>query len=297
LLTIYKKILLVFGTRPEAIKMAPLVKAFQERSHDFKTKVCVTGQNRQMLNQVLSLFVIKADFDLNVMQPNQDLYDITGNILMSMKTVFQTYRPDYIFVHGDTTTTFAASLAAFYKKIAVGHIEAGLRTGNIYSPWPEKANRKLSSQLAHYHFTPTIQSQNNLLNENIAAKQIIITGNTVIDALLLMKNKLETDAYFRNKIHTSITQKYFDPEKSEFILVTGHRRENFGEGFINICNALKTIALQRLSINIAYPVHLIPDVSNPVYSLLSEIEKPSSLVWDSLSRPILMTFESHPPYR
>jgi len=296
-LTIYKKILLVFGTRPEAIKMAPLVKAFQERSHDFKTKVCVTGQNRQMLNQVLSLFVIKADFDLNVMQPNQDLYDITGNILMSMKTVFQTYRPDYIFVHGDTTTTFAASLAAFYKKIAVGHIEAGLRTGNIYSPWPEKANRKLSSQLAHYHFTPTIQSQNNLLNENIAAKQIIITGNTVIDALLLMKNKLETDAYFRNKIHTSITQKYFDPEKSEFILVTGHRRENFGEGFINICNALKTIALQRLSINIAYPVHLIPDVSNPVYSLLSEIEKPSSLVWDSLSRPILMTFESHPPYR
>ncbi len=297
MLTIYKKILLVFGTRPEAIKMAPLVKAFQERSHDFKTKVCVTGQNRQMLNQVLSLFVIKADFDLNVMQPNQDLYDITGNILMSMKTVFQTYRPDYIFVHGDTTTTFAASLAAFYKKIAVGHIEAGLRTGNIYSPWPEKANRKLSSQLAHYHFTPTIQSQNNLLNENIAAKQIIITGNTVIDALLLMKNKLETDAYFRNKIHTSITQKYFDPEKSEFILVTGHRRENFGEGFINICNALKTIALQRLSINIAYPVHLIPDVSNPVYSLLSEIEKPSSLVWDSLSRPILMTFESHPPNR
>ena len=297
MLTIYKKILLVFGTRPEAIKMAPLVKAFQERSHDFKTKVCVTGQNRQMLNQVLSLFVIKADFDLNVMQPNQDLYDITGNILMSMKTVFQTYRPDYIFVHGDTTTTFAASLAAFYKKIAVGRIEAGLRTGNIYSPWPEKANRKLSSQLAHYHFTPTIQSQNNLLNENIAAKQIIITGNTVIDALLLMKNKLETDAYFRNKIHTSITQKYFDPEKSEFILVTGHRRENFGEGFINICNALKTIALQRLSINIAYPVHLIPDVSNPVYSLLSEIEKPSSLVWDSLSRPILMTFESHPPYR
>ena len=297
MLTIYKKILLVFGTRPEAIKMAPLVKAFQERSHDFKTKVCVTGQNRQMLNQVLSLFVIKADFDLNVMQPNQDLYDITGNILMSMKTVFQTYRPDYIFVHGDTTTTFAASLAAFYKKIAVGHIEAGLRTGNIYSPWPEEANRKLSSQLAHYHFTPTIQSQNNLLNENIAAKQIIITGNTVIDALLLMKNKLETDAYFRNKIHTSITQKYFDPEKSEFILVTGHRRENFGEGFINICNALKTIALQRLSINIAYPVHLIPDVSNPVYSLLSEIEKPSSLVWDSLSRPILMTFESHPPYR
>jgi len=158
-LTIYKKILLVFGTRPEAIKMAPLVKAFQERSHDFQTKVCVTGQNRQMLNQVLSLFVIEADFDLNVMQPNQNLYDITGNILMGMKTVFQTYRPDYIFVHGDTTTTFAASLAAFYKKIAVGHIEAGLRTGNIYSPWPEEANRKLSSQLAHYHFTPTIQSQ------------------------------------------------------------------------------------------------------------------------------------------
>lgn len=213
---------------------------------------------------------------------------------MGMKAVFLTYRLNYIFVHGETTTTFAA---AFYEKIAVGHIDVDLKTGNIYSPCPKEVNRKLTSQITHYHFTPTIQSQNNLLNENIAAKQIIITGNTVIDALLLMKNKLETDAYFRNKIHTSITQKYFDPEKSEFILVTGHRRENFGEGFINICNALKTIALQRLSINIAYPVHLIPDVSNPVYSLLSEIEKPSSLVWDSLSRPILMTFESHPPYR
>jgi UDP-N-acetylglucosamine 2-epimerase (non-hydrolysing) len=267
-----KKILLVFGTRPEAIKMAPLVKAFQEQNHAFQTKVCVTGQHRQMLDQVLSLFVIEADFDLNVMQPNQDLYDITGNILAGMKTVFQTYRPDYIFVHGDTTTTFAASLAAFYEKIAVGHIEAGLRTGNIYSPWPEEANRKLTSQLAHYHFTPTIQSQNNLLNENIAANQIIVTGNTVIDALLLMKKKLETDASFRNKIRASIIEKYFDPEKSEFILVTGHRRENFGQGFINICNALKAIAQQRPAIKIVYPVHLNPNVSNPVHTLLSEIE-------------------------
>ena len=158
-----KKILLVFGTRPEAIKMAPLVKAFQEQNHAFQTKVCVTGQHRQMLDQVLSLFVIEADFDLNVMQPNQDLYDITGNILAGMKTVFQTYRPDYIFVHGDTTTTFAASLAAFYEKIVVGHIEAGLRTGNIYSPWPEEANRKLTSQLAHYHFTPSLRISEDII--------------------------------------------------------------------------------------------------------------------------------------
>ena len=267
-----KKILLVFGTRPEAIKMAPLVKAFQEQNQDFQTKVCVTAQHREMLDQVLSLFEIETDFDLNVMQPNQDLYDITSNILIGMKTVFQNFRPDFIFVHGDTTTTFAVSLAAFYEKILVGHIEAGLRTGNLYSPWPEEANRKLTSQLTCYHFAPTAQSQDNLLKENVAPDNIIVTGNTVIDALLLMKNKLETDHDFRDNVHQSIKQKGFDPQAAEFILVTGHRRENFGQGFIDICSALKTIALERPNINIVYPVHLNPNVRKPVNELLTGVK-------------------------
>ena len=252
--------------------MAPLVKAFQAQNQAFEIKVCVTAQHREMLDQVLSLFEIETDFDLNVMQPNQDLYDITSNILKGMKAVFKTYRPDFIFVHGDTTTTFAVSLAAFYEKILVGHIEAGLRTGNLYSPWPEEANRKLTSQLTSYHFAPTAQSQGNLLKENVAPDKIIVTGNTVIDALLLMKNKLETDTSFREKVHQAINQKGFDPEKAEFILVTGHRRENFGQGFIDICTALKTIALERPNINIVYPVHLNPNVRKPVNELLTEVK-------------------------
>ena len=267
-----KKILLVFGTRPEAIKMAPLVKAFNEQNQYFETKVCVTAQHREMLDQVLSLFEIVADFDLNVMQPNQDLYAITSNILLGMKGVFQSFRPDFIFVHGDTTTTFAVSLAAFYEKILVGHIEAGLRTGNLYSPWPEEANRKLTSQLTCYHFAPTAQSRDNLLKENIAPDKIIVTGNTVIDALLLMKSKLETDPDFRGKVHNSVKQKGFDPKTAEFILVTGHRRENFGQGFIDICTALKTIALERPTINIVYPVHLNPNVRKPVNELLTGVK-------------------------
>ena len=267
-----KKILLVFGTRPEAIKMAPLVKAFHEQNQYFETKVCVTAQHREMLDQVLSLFEIVADFDLNVMQPNQDLYAITSNILLGMKSVFQSFRPDFIFVHGDTTTTFAVSLAAFYEKILVGHIEAGLRTGNLYSPWPEEANRKLTSQLTCYHFAPTAQSRDNLLKENVAPDKIIVTGNTVIDALLLMKSKLETDPDFRGKVHNSVKQKGFDPKAAEFILVTGHRRENFGQGFIDICTALKTIALERPTINIVYPVHLNPNVRKPVNELLTGVK-------------------------
>ena len=267
-----KKILLVFGTRPEAIKMAPLVKAFQEQPQDFETKVCVTAQHREMLDQVLSLFEIEPDFDLNVMQPDQDLYDITSTILIGMKAIFKDYRPDFIFVHGDTTTTFAVSLAAFYEKILVGHIEAGLRTGNLYSPWPEEANRKLTSQLTCYHFAPTAQSQDNLLKENVAPDNIIVTGNTVIDALLLMKNKLETDHDFRDNVHHAIKQKGFDPQAAEFILVTGHRRENFGQGFIDICSALKTIALERPNINIVYPVHLNPNVRKPVNELLTGVK-------------------------
>lgn len=267
-----KKILLVFGTRPEAIKMAPLVKAFQKKNQEFETKVCVTAQHREMLDQVLNLFEITTDFDLNIMQPNQDLYDITSNILHGMKGVFKTYRPDIIFVHGDTTTTFAVSLAAFYEKITVSHIEAGLRTGNIYSPWPEEANRKLTSQLTTYHFAPTRQSQDNLLKENVASEKIIVTGNTVIDALLLMKNRLETDAPFREQVQKTIKEKGFDPEAAKFILVTGHRRENFGQGFVDICTALKTIAQDRPNINIVYPVHLNPNVLKPVNELLGNLK-------------------------
>lgn len=267
-----KKVLLVFGTRPEAIKMAPLVKAFQEQNKFFDTKICVTGQHREMLDQVLDLFEIKTDFDLDVMCPNQDLYDVTGKILQGMKEVFSRYRPDIVFVHGDTTTTFTVSLAAFYEKIDVAHIEAGLRTNNIYSPWPEEANRKLTSQLTTYHFAPTQQSQNNLLRENIASEKIIVTGNTVIDALLFMQNKLETNKDFRAQVKKSIVDKGFDPEASEFILVTGHRRENFGQGIINICSALKTIALERPRLNIVYPVHLNPNVFKPVNDLLGHIK-------------------------
>ena len=266
-----KKVLLVFGTRPEAIKMAPLVKAFQEQNKLFKTKICVTGQHREMLDQVLDLFEINADFDLDIMRPNQDLYDITGNILQGMKGVFSIYRPDIVFVHGDTTTTFAVSLAAFYEKIEVAHIEAGLRTNNIYSPWPEEANRKLTSQLTTYHFTPTKQSQDNLLSENIAPDKIIVTGNTVIDALLLMQNKLQINVTFREQVKKSILEKGFDPEASEFVLVTGHRRENFGQGIVNICSALKKIALDRPNINIVYPVHLNPNVLKPVNDLLGNV--------------------------
>ena len=267
-----KKVLLVFGTRPEAIKMAPLVKAFQEQNKLFKTKICVTGQPREMLDQVLYLFEINADFDLDIMRPNQDLYDITGNILQGMKGVFSIYRPDIVFVHGDTTTTFAVSLAAFYEKIEVAHIEAGLRTNNIYSPWPEEANRKLTSQLTTYHFTPTKQSQDNLLSENIAPDKIIVTGNTVIDALLLMLNKLHINVTFREQVKKSILEKGFDPEASEFVLVTGHRRENFGQGIVNICSALKKIALDRPNINIVYPVHLNPNVFKPVNDLLGNVK-------------------------
>ncbi|MEY3288008.1 MAG: hypothetical protein RLZZ419_250 [Pseudomonadota bacterium] len=252
--------------------MAPLVKAFQEQNQDFQTKVCVTAQHREMLDQVLNLFEIATDFDLDIMKPNQDLYDITDNILQGMKAVFKIYRPDIIFVHGDTTTTFAVSLAAFYEKIAIAHIEAGLRTGNIYSPWPEEANRKLTSQLTTYHFAPTQQSRDNLLKENVAPEKIMVTGNTVIDALLFMQNRLETDSPFRQRVQESINGKGFDPEVTEFILVTGHRRENFGQGFVDICTALKTIALERPAINIVYPVHLNPNVRKPVNELLGNLK-------------------------
>lgn len=263
-----KKVLLVFGTRPEAIKMAPLVKAF-ENEPTIESKVCVTAQHREMLDQVLDMFDIKPDYDLNLMKPGQDLYDITANVLLGMKSVLEDFKPDVILVHGDTTTTSAASLSAFYQQIKVGHVEAGLRTGNIYSPWPEEANRQITGVLANYHFAPTTTSQNNLLKENKDPKNIIVTGNTVIDALFLALGKIEKHEELKNKIIDSINTQYKLQDDKKIILVTGHRRENHGQGFINICEALKTIAINNPDMDIVYPVHLNPNVQKPVKEILS----------------------------
>jgi len=263
-----KKILLVFGTRPEAIKMAPLVKAF-ENEPTIESKVCVTAQHREMLDQVLEMFNITPDYDLNLMRPGQDLYDITANVLLGMKSVLEDFKPDFILVHGDTTTTSSASLAAFYQKIKVGHVEAGLRTGDIYSPWPEEANRQITGVLANYHFAPTTTSQNNLLKENKDSKNIIVTGNTVIDALFLALDQIENNSGLKDKIIDSINSQYELKDNKKIILVTGHRRENFGDGFINICEALKTIATNNPDIDIVYPVHLNPNVQKPVKEILS----------------------------
>jgi len=256
-----KKLLFIFGTRPEAIKMAPVIKEFQKDSL-FDVKVCVTAQHRQMLDQVLELFEIKPDFDLDLMKPNQDLYDITSNVLLSLRDIYKSYKPDLVFVHGDTTTTLGAILASFYQKIPVAHIEAGLRTHDIYSPFPEEINRQLSSRLATYHFAPTQNSKKNLLKEGVEETNIFVTGNTVIDALLdvskhVQQKEIKIDGY-------KITNR-------KIILVTGHRRENFGEGFLNICKALKEIALEHHDIDIVYPVHLNPNVQKPVFELLSDI--------------------------
>ncbi|WP_081406383.1 non-hydrolyzing UDP-N-acetylglucosamine 2-epimerase [Acinetobacter sp. SFD] len=263
-----KKVLLVFGTRPEAIKMAPLALQLKQQEDCFETKVCVTGQHRQMLDQVLELFNLSPDFDLNLMKPGQTLSDITSGVLKGLEQVFTEWMPDVVLVHGDTATTFAASLAAYYHKISVGHVEAGLRTGDIYSPWPEEANRKLTGALTTYHFAPTQSSYNNLIKENINPENITITGNTVIDALLTVKEKVEND----QEIISQFEQKFdfLDPTK-KLILVTGHRRENFGQGFLNICSALANIAKQHPEVQIVYPVHLNPNVQKPVNDLLSDI--------------------------
>lgn len=263
-----KKVLLVFGTRPEAIKMAPLALQLKQQEGSFETKVCVTGQHRQMLDQVLELFNLTPDFDLNLMKPGQTLSDITSGVLKGLEQVFAEWMPDVVLVHGDTATTFAASLAAYYHKIAVGHVEAGLRTGDIYSPWPEEANRKLTGALTTYHFAPTQSSYNNLIKENIDPKNITITGNTVIDALLTVKEKVETD----RAVITQFEQQFnFLDSTKKLILVTGHRRENFGQGFLNICTALANIAKQYPDVQIVYPVHLNPNVQKPVNDLLSGI--------------------------
>ena len=264
------KVLLVFGTRPEAIKMAPLVKTF-ENENSMVSKVCVTAQHREMLDQVLEIFDIVPNYDLNLMKSGQTLYDITSNVLLGMKSVLDDFQPDIVLVHGDTTTTSATALASFYQKIKVGHVEAGLRTENIYSPWPEEANRQITTVLSNYHFAPTITSQDNLLKENKNRKNIIVTGNTVIDALFLALEKIESSKELKKIIIKTISNQYKIDASKKIILVTGHRRENFGQGFIDICNALKTLALNNQNIDIVYPVHLNPNVQQPVKEILSNI--------------------------
>ena len=273
-----RKILIVFGTRPEAIKMALLIKEFQKRA-EFEVKVCVTAQHRQMLDQVLEFFEIKPDFDLNLMKQSQDLYDVTSGVLLGMRGIFERYKPDIVFVHGDTTTTSAVSLAAFYQKIDVAHVEAGLRTHDIYSPFPEEINRQITGLIAKYHFAPTAGAKENLLKEGKSAENIVVSGNTVIDALFWTIDKIERDAALRDKILSSINFKFHLSER-KFILVTGHRRENFGEGFINICEALREIAANNADVDILYPVHLNPNVQKPVKEILSGL--PNIFLMDPL---------------
>ena len=267
-----KKILIVFGTRPEAIKMAPLIKEFDKEYKIFDLKICVTAQHREMLDQVLNIFDIKPDYDLNIMKSGQDLYDVTTNVMLGMREVLNDADPDIVFVHGDTATTFAATLSSFYKKIPVAHVEAGLRTGDIYSPWPEEANRKLTSQIATYHFSPTNTSRENLIIEGVDNTKIVTTGNTVIDALMIVLEKIKSDSVLELNIKDQLLKmNYLLDEKRRFVLVTGHRRENFGQGFLDICEALKTIASNNPDCDVVYPVHLNPNVQKPVKDLLSGI--------------------------
>ena len=263
-----KKILTVFGTRPEAIKMAPLVHALAADNR-FDSKVCVTAQHREMLDQVLDLFEIEPDFDLNIMKPGQTLNDVTTSILVGLKPVLESFKPDVVLVHGDTATTFAAALAAYYQHIKVGHVEAGLRTGNIYSPWPEEANRKLTSAITNYHFAPTAGSKENLLKEGVAESDITVTGNTVIDALFWVRKKLQEDQSLTVSLAADF--EFLDPDK-KLILVTGHRRESFGGGFERICEALRQIATMHPQAQILYPVHLNPNVQEPVNRLLNDLD-------------------------
>ena len=262
-----KKVLTVFGTRPEAIKMAPLVTLLHNDPR-FDSKVCVTAQHREMLDQVMQLFELNADYDLNIMAPGQSLNDITARILTAMKPIFEDFKPDVVLVHGDTATTLSTSLAAYYSQIAVGHVEAGLRTGNLYSPWPEEANRKLTGALAKYHFAPTATSEQNLLKENVSAKQITVTGNTVIDALLTVSERVTKDDTLRAEQERNFD---FLQLNRKLILVTGHRRESFGGGFERICEALSQIATQFPDVDVLYPVHLNPNVKAPVEKYLSNI--------------------------
>ena len=263
-----KKILVVFGTRPEAIKMAPLVNELK-KNNSFITQVCVTAQHREMLDQVLKVFDIIPDYDLNIMKPGQSLNDVTANILVGIKPILQEFSPDIVLVHGDTATTLAVSLAAYYEKIAVGHVEAGLRTGDIYAPWPEEANRRLTGAIAKFHFTPTEIAKSNLLREGCSDEHITVTGNTVIDALFFAEDKIKGDAQLGKEFEKKFS--FLDKNK-KMILVTGHRRENFGAGFENICRALSIIASKNPDVQVVYPVHLNPNVQEPVKKILCNID-------------------------
>ena len=269
-----KKILFVFGTRPEAIKMAPLVLEFKKYPLQYETVVCVSGQHREMLDTVLELFQIVPDYDLNIMQANQDLYDVTNRILTGLRDVLKQVKPDLVFVHGDTTTSTTAALAAFYQQIPVAHVEAGLRTGNIYSPWPEEMNRQLTGRLATYHFAPTPLAKQNLLKENIREKNIEVTGNTVIDALHWVVNLIAENNDLSLSLQTDLFEKGYDLNRllqgKRMVLITGHRRENFGEGFLNICRAIKQLAQTFPNIDFVYPMHLNPNVRKPVLDILGE---------------------------
>lgn len=269
-----KKIMLVFGTRPEAIKMAPLVKEFQKEYEHAETIVCVTGQHREMLDQVLDIFDIRPDYDLNIMKQGQDLYDVTAKVLTGMRDVLKAARPDIVLVHGDTTTSTAAALAAFYQQIPVAHIEAGLRTHNIYSPWPEEMNRLLTGRLATYHFSPTPLSRQNLLAEAVGEKQIWVTGNTVIDALYWVVNKIKNETELSDRLAAELKDAGYDTSRLDgnrrLVLITGHRRENFGEGFIQMCNAIKTLTQKFPGVDFVYPMHLNPNVRKPIHEVFEE---------------------------
>lgn len=269
-----KKIMLVFGTRPEAIKMAPLVKEFQKYPESFQTIVCVTGQHREMLDQVLFLFEIEPDYDLNIMKQGQDLYDVTARVLVGMRDVLKASQPDVVLVHGDTTTSTAAALAAFYQQIPVGHVEAGLRTYNIYSPWPEEMNRQITGRIATYHFAPTALSRENLLKESVSEERIIVTGNTVIDALYWVVNKIKSDEKLSSELAEQLQKSGYDTRRLEngkkLVLITGHRRENFGEGFIHMCTAIKDLTQQYPDVDFVYPMHLNPNVRKPIHEVFGE---------------------------
>lgn len=266
--------MLVFGTRPEAIKMAPLVKELQKHREEFETIVCVTGQHREMLDQVLKLFGIVPTYDLNIMKQGQDLYDVTARVLVGMRDVLKDAQPDVVLVHGDTTTSMAAALAAFYQQIPVGHVEAGLRTGNIYSPWPEEMNRQITGRIATYDFAPTPLSRDNLLKENVDAAKITVTGNTVIDALYLVVDKIKKDKKLDAQLEAVLCNAGYDVNRLDggrkLVLITGHRRENFGEGFIHMCTAIKDLTKKYPDVDFVYPMHLNPNVRKPIHDVFGE---------------------------
>lgn len=269
-----KKVMLVFGTRPEAIKMAPLVKEFQKHPEDFDTIVCVTGQHRQMLDQVLEIFDIKPDYDLNIMKQGQDLYDVTARVLTGMRDVLKETQPDVVLVHGDTTTSTAAALAAFYQQIPVGHVEAGLRTHNIYSPWPEEMNRQITGRIATFDFAPTPLSRQNLLEEGVAADEITVTGNTVIDALHYVVEKIHGNIELEGELIGQLLNAGYDVARlrngRKLVLITGHRRENFGDGFISMCRAIKSLTEKYPEVDFVYPMHLNPNVRKPIHEVFGE---------------------------